>query len=623
MLRGVTQAKVQAKTPVKRKTRSATAPKSSPSRQTKLKKTVQPNAAKADKAGQQDTAYEKLLRKVEENKRKRAANEKGNVSAGSKRQRDANETEIVQFQEEDNIMELEVSKITERAEFPTPSEDEEDEEQEDSDVPEEGELIESSKNNNATVAGQNATGWLLSTQRLTSAAHDNRPEFLDAEPSTSDGRTHDASSLGKTIALMQTFMVKKGLIDTSMTDEEIEQFVSEGLDINVTDMRTEPNTPHKSRESGYAASQLRDAKGTEQRTGKQAPISQSSTSEMTIYKRVVQQIAPGLQQQIDKFVNDTRQAVMQKQDHEFNTSRKISSSSDELMDISDECDNNAVLLAGRANDNAARVLTADEKANEYVREAERARARMLDVEGRNCNTNLSNVDNDYQMIDAHLDESIKRKIWNYEFIDFSKLLVKGRMGRDEDTRFEFIVKNGQTYLTPVSEREGASINNYAKREQAFHIFSNVLTSRYPEKAMELLQYNHTTHSAAMSYHWENISAYDKEFRHHIARYPGRSWNIILQQAWTILLKDCLKHDMGPFQRQNYTKKGGEPCRRFNRGKCTFGLSCKYDHHCSVKKCGKFGHRAFQCRMRNEGTSSTSEKGVNSASLPDGTDTKNR
>ena len=48
-------------------------------------------------------------------------------------------------------------------------------------------------------------------------------------------------------------------------------------------------------------------------------------------------------------------------------------------------------------------------------------------------------------------------------------------------------------------------------------------------------------------------------------------------------------------RQN--KKDKEPCRRFNKGKCTFGLACKFDHHCSVKKCGKFRHGAHICRLR--------------------------
>ena len=53
-------------------------------------------------------------------------------------------------------------------------------------------------------------------------------------------------------------------------------------------------------------------------------------------------------------------------------------------------------------------------------------------------------------------------------------------------------------------------------------------------------------------------------------------------------------------RGNNSKKIKEPCCRFNKGRCTFGLSCKFEHHCSVPKCGKFGHVAHICRMRESG-----------------------
>ena len=71
----------------------------------------------------------------------------------------------------------------------------------------------------------------------------------------------------------------------------------------------------------------------------------------------------------------------------------------------------------------------------------------------------------------------------------------------------------------------------------------------------------------------------------------------------MLLKDRIHNDNAYFQcgggggfgKQN--KKSGEICKRLNRGNCTFGLSCRYEHHCSVPKCGKFGHGAHICRLR--------------------------
>ena len=89
--------------------------------------------------------------------------------------------------------------------------------------------------------------------------------------------------------------------------------------------------------------------------------------------------------------------------------------------------------------------------------------------------------------------------------------------------------------------------------------------------------------------------------------PERSWGIILQQAWTMRLHDRIPHrDQGGnlasgsgFNR-NFQNSGGdrriksdEPCRKYNKGKCNFGASCKYDHKCSY--CLKFGHNVLNCR----------------------------
>ena len=39
--------------------------------------------------------------------------------------------------------------------------------------------------------------------------------------------------------------------------------------------------------------------------------------------------------------------------------------------------------------------------------------------------------------------------------------------------------------------------------------------------------------------------------------------------------------------------GGNICKRFNRGHCTFGPSCRFEHRC--KYCKKFGHGIHVCR----------------------------
>ena len=267
----------------------------------------------------------------------------------------------------------------------------------------------------------------------------------------------------------------------------------------------------------------------------------------------------------------------------------------------------------QGNADEIREPTPQEKADEMVRDAERSRARVFDLGGNNTNCvnlgmgggnpasaagkDLMAMDNDYQMLDSHIDDAMKKKIWALEYIDFSKLLVKNRASREEDQCLEIVSRNGMTFLSPVFDREHLQINSYGKWEQAFRVFSNVLTTKFPGKSPELLQYNHTIHSAASSYVWENVYAYDREFRRHIARYPTRAWNVILQQAWTMLLKDRLKNDHGMFKKGGKSKK--EFCKRFNKGRCTFGPSCIFEHRCSVPEGGKYGHGAFNCRLKKD------------------------
>ena len=400
-------------------------------------------------------------------------------------------------------------------------------------------------------------------------------------------------------------MVKKGLIDTSMSAEEIEQFIQEGVDFPAEGVAAATEF-QRLLDTNKTAEPVKCKETDKGNVPMATTLGSPCTSEVTIYKRAVQQIAPDLEEQINRFVTDTRKSLIPLMPPELpakDIGRKVLSCSDELMDTSDETEDvNMFLFTGP--DATKKIKTPGEKADDYIRDAEHSHARMMEVEGKELTQadnsfNVSLIDNDYQMIDAHLDKSIRKKIWNYEFIDFGKLLVRGCAGRDNEHRLEFVTKNGQTFLTPVGDCDSSHISSYAKWEQAFRIFSNVLTSKFPQKATELLQYNHTIHTASMSYHWKNVYTYNKEFRHHIARHPYHAWNIILQQVWTMLLKDHLWHDNGPFQKQNYNRKGGEPCCRYNKGKCTFGLSCKYDHRCSVKRCGNFGHGAFQCQMRNE------------------------
>ena len=207
------------------------------------------------------------------------------------------------------------------------------------------------------------------------------------------------------------------------------------------------------------------------------------------------------------------------------------------------------------------------------------------------------VDKNYMVIGS-VDESLRHKIINHEYVDFARLLPKDKISAAEDNRMELVSKGGSTFFVPVADHEVAGgINGFNHWEQAFRVFSNVYTKIYPERATELIQYNQLIYTAPLSFVWEKVYRYDKDFCMHLSNFPQRSWSVILQQAWTLYLKDRIsqqpksaEHGFNPGQ-----VKKKEECKRFNKGKCNKGFHCQYEHRCLI--CGKFGHRAHICHNR--------------------------
>ena len=176
----------------------------------------------------------------------------------------------------------------------------------------------------------------------------------------------------------------------------------------------------------------------------------------------------------------------------------------------------------------------------------------------------------------------------------------------EDNRLTWIQKDGQPWLVPASEcssvGSGGEIQSYSKWHLAFRIYADILTSKHPEKAFELIQYEHIIYTASKTYSWQNVYLYDKNFRIHISNNPLRTWSVILQLAWNMRLKDRLGGD------QNYsrgtTSSKEEHCRRFQRGCCSYGINCKFKHRCTI--CNKYGHGAHVCRKRTDRSSYPSD-----------------
>ena len=380
-------------------------------------------------------------------------------------------------------------------------------------------------------------------------------------------------------------MVEKGLIDNSLSEHEIKEFIEykktksvrsyggsevpvEDIDqphIRETELMTEPNVSKgdgkrsKGNKSDTRKSTERvtnrekcktDGHKTTPKKGKPIPSSVlESNSDVTVYSRAVKlNIPPDSGELVikesgldDGDLDTTINMLLDNTRNQIDGGRKVSSSSEELMDTSDETameisNESESFVADRPGPSRMEIET-EEAAADLIKDAEGRRGTMYEVSGKVGRFNTSQIDEDYQMLDTHVDEAMRKKIQRFEFIELGRLLPRNRGSDDDHQRLEIINRNGMSYLSPVSDRETNNIHSYAKWEQAFRIYTNIVTTKFPNKATELLQYSHTIQTASSAYSWENVQAYDKEFRRHIARHPYRSWRVILQQAWTMLLKD--------------------------------------------------------------------------------------
>ena len=275
------------------------------------------------------------------------------------------------------------------------------------------------------------------------------------------------------------------------------------------------------------------------------------------------------------------------------TCERESSSSEEPIDTSDETINmdvNDQFIADCATEETKQrrdggcmygsLVVVPYRGENAIHEAEASKGRVNPIQGNATppSTGFSAYyDENYKVIGTNIDPALRAKIINHEYVNFTHLILKDRVQHKDDHRLEIVNRGGLTYFVPVSDRETTGIHNFNKWEQAFRVYSNVYTSEYSHKATELIQYNQVIFSASQSFTWENVYLYDREFRLHISNFPQRSWSVILQQAWTMCLKDRICSDEANRQGNPFHKGKKEQCKCFNKGKCTAGLSCKYDH----------------------------------------------
>ena len=244
-----------------------------------------------------------------------------------------------------------------------------------------------------------------------------------------------STNLEKSFALLQHFMIQKRL----MSKDELSEFMESG-----GKELPKGGTKRKSELQRKPAGPASKKRG-----------SGSSNSETTVYQRAVPISLDGTvvhtnqsnktDEKINEFISQVRV--------ESQENRKISTSSEEFMDTSDEYDYFSGVQLGTSEFGATPRKTTEEHAQEIICNAEKAKAQMYPVPGKHEVLDIAKMDQNYQMIDAHIDPGLRRKILNFKYIELGKLLPKGRSM--DDNRMEIVSKNGFTNLSLVADRETA------------------------------------------------------------------------------------------------------------------------------------------------------------------------
>ena len=142
--------------------------------------------------------------------------------------------------------------------------------------------------------------------------------------------------------------------------------------------------------------------------------------------------------------------------------------------------------------------------------------RLLNQTLGNCNQDVSNqsliphqiiisgvMDDDFFHLTCHIDNALKNKIENGEYMDLDKLLPKdnGFYGKavavSNETKLGWVLSEGSTYL--VLAKNTSRINCFRHWEQAFRMYATVYCTKKPTRTREIWQYVSVINTASMSY----------------------------------------------------------------------------------------------------------------------------
>lgn len=250
-----------------------------------------------------------------------------------------------------------------------------------------------------------------------------------------------------------------------------------------------------------------------------------------------------------------------------------------------------------------RDAVARDRADEVIRDIQNNKADLAKPTGE-LNRQLETLLIDMKRfhLTSHVDKKLKDRILEGNFtVELKRLVPQSRSRSKTDQRLNMIYKDGMPAFIPADREAFKDITGYKQWEVAFKVFMGVFISKWPDRANELLEYSHVIHTASLTYPWESVFNYDIAMREILTDNPNRLWGTICQHTWALEIGEPgnkVNAQVIPGGSKVLGKTGSKICWRFNKGRCTFGDNCEFDHRCSV--CGGRNHGRHNCYRRAKG-----------------------
>ena len=227
----------------------------------------------------------------------------------------------------------------------------------------------------------------------------------------------------------------------------------------------------------------------------------------------------------------------------------------------------------------------------------------------------------------HVPDNIKRGIWANKYVDFHYLVESDPT---EEVVYQFVASSSNA-VTLKPAKPKSKLDCWAAWNKAFCMFTEIYCMKYPDRSIKLLQYSGHLNNLARKFPFNQVYAYDKEFRAELEWFSERPWDQIDLQLWSLTLHGI--HTMphqGNLQQYHFkrqqqqqqgwkTQQGKSPdnqyrnCFDHNRGGCNHP-SCIFPHVCG--RCGSPAHTTQFCPQRKQqqsgGTVATAPLSTSSA-----------